>query len=315
MDDPHMDPEDSAAAPAPNRSRGGAPKPAEAVWLNALAQGQARNPPPPRPPGPVATQDWGDMLAAVCARLRSLAAAGGPAADPGPAPLSLASGVLQCADALDQLERSLRHELGRAARLELALFDARTALVQARTDLKGTLASEREARERALQDSLTALPNQMDFRGRLDQSMSRAAPTGVSLAVLYLDLDNFKAVNDSHGHDVGDALLRIVAARLRGALRSGDSVGRLGGDEFACLLANVPGRHELEQVVGKLAQALAAPVRIGNLDLRVSASVGIALWPGDGDNGDDLLRHADRAMYQAKRQGGGHAFFDSSTPG
>lgn len=161
----------------------------------------------------------------------------------------LTEGVLQCAGALDQLERSLRHEMGRAAR-----------------------------------------------------------PNGASLALLYLDLDDFKAMND--GHDMGDELLPIVAARLRSTLRAGDFVGRLGGDEFACLRANVPGRHELEQVVNKVAQVLSTPVRIGALDLRVRASIGIAVWPGDGDNGDDMLRHADRAMYQAKRQGSGRAFVD-----
>lgn len=266
----------------------------------------------PRPSLPVARQDWGDLLAAVSSRLRSLASARAQAAASVPAG-SLTEGVLQCAGALDQLEHSLRHEVGRAQRLELSLFDARTALARARAELKGAVSNERDACRRALEDGLTTLPNQVGFRGRLDLSMGRAAPTGVSLALLYLDLDNFKAVNDGHGHDVGNELLRIVAARLRSTLRAGDSVGRLGGDEFACLLANVPGRHELEQVVKKITQALSAPVRIGSLELRVQASIGIAVWPGDGDNGDDLLRNADRAMYQAKRQGVGHAFFDSST--
>lgn len=295
-------------------SHSGNGKPAASTAKPPTHWRDGRDPKPPRSSTdphaslPLSGPAWGDLLAAVSSQLRSLSGAPGQALVLRPSELT--EGVWQCANALDRLERSLRHEMGRARRMELSLFDARMALARARMALKGAQDSERDARRRALEDSLTALPNQESFRGRLHLTMGRAAPTGDSLALLYLDLDDFKAVNDSHGHDVGDELLRIVAARLCSALRAGDSVGRLGGDEFACLLANVPGRHELEQVVKKIAQVLSAPVRIGALDLRVQASMGIAVWPGDGDNGDDLLRNADRAMYQAKHQGGGHAFFD-----
>jgi diguanylate cyclase (GGDEF)-like protein len=139
--------------------------------------------------------------------------------------------------------------------------------------------------------------------------LCRAVQSQIPVAVLYLDLDNFKWINDAHGHDIGDALLRIVAARLRSSLRSGDTVARLGGDEFAFLLSNPPGRESLAARVNKLLLRLAAPVKMGELDLRAHASVGIALWPDDGECSDTLLRHADKAMYEAKRHRSGHAFF------
>jgi GGDEF domain-containing protein len=139
--------------------------------------------------------------------------------------------VLECAVALDQLHLSLRQELGRLQRLELEVSDARAALAQARAELAGTQASEREARHLALHDGLTVLPSRDFFRQQLDRALNRADGQHRPLALLYVDLDAFKPINDTHGHGIGDELLRIIAARLKRAVRANDSVGRMGGDE------------------------------------------------------------------------------------
>ncbi len=251
------------------------------------------------------------QLAAVSMRLRKLAteALAPQEAGLGNCSAVLLEGVLAGAAELDQLAQPIRNEMARVLRLERELVDACKALNQARAALSRLKASEHEAQRRARLDSLTRLPNQTAFRTLLDLTLSRAAQSQTPVAVLYLDLDNFKLINDAHGHDVGDALLCIVAARLRSSLRAGDTVGRLGGDEFAFLLANPPDRAPLAARVSRLAMSVMAPIQIGELDLTVRASVGIAIWPDDGDCSDELLRHADRAMYEAKRQRSGHAFF------
>ncbi|MBP6251911.1 MAG: GGDEF domain-containing protein [Rubrivivax sp.] len=261
----------------------------------------------------VAIQDWDAMLSAVKHRLtltatQSSHVLGGtllPAGD-----TRVQTVVLECVSALDQLHLTLRHELGRCQQLELEVFDAESALAQARAELLGTQAGERRARHLARHDDLTSLPNRGHFMERLAHALDLEAPRRRALAVLYLDLDGFKLINDRHGHDAGDQLLRIVAARLRRALRAEDLVSRLGGDEFACLLADLPGRERLCRLAGKLFEAVAAPVKVGALELAVRPSIGIATCPADGVTGAQLLKHADTAMYRAKRQRSGYAFFD-----
>lgn len=208
--------------------------------------------------------------------------------------------------------RQLALERQRNRWLAARLLAAEADLAQAHEALRRTQQSEREACRRAGEDSLTLLHNQAAFRACLQSAMARRNPASGGLALLYLDLDKFKTVNDQHGHEVGDALLRIVAARLLAALRSGDNVGRMGGDEFACLVTDVPDLAALAHLVDKLLLAVAAPMGIGPLHLVVRASLGVAVWPVDGDNGPTLLRHADQAMYSAKRGGGGAVFFDAA---
>jgi diguanylate cyclase (GGDEF)-like protein len=139
---------------------------------------------------------------------------------------------------------------------------------------------------------------------RLDQVMLAARGTGTQLALLLMDLDHFKEINDTLGHHCGDQLLRQIGARLRVAVRAGDTVARLGGDEFAILL---PGSDlaGAQQVATGLLEAVDAPVELEGQMLRVSASIGIALSPTDGKDANVLLRCADVAMYVAKRAGGG----------
>ena len=155
----------------------------------------------------------------------------------------------------------------------------------------------------ALHDSLTDVPNRTLLSDRLDQAMMRAHRGGNSVAVLYIDLDRFKHINDSLGHTVGDQLLKSVAERLQTCVRSSDTVSRQGGDEFLVLLADVVHPHDAALCAEKIILALDMPHRIAGHDLRITASIGIATYPGDAADAEALLRNADFAMYQAKYTG------------
>jgi diguanylate cyclase (GGDEF)-like protein len=155
----------------------------------------------------------------------------------------------------------------------------------------------------ATHDGLTGLPNRSAFLDQLRRSMAYAARSQRRIAVLFLDLDRFKGINDSLGHPIGDDLLRIVAERLRGVVRESDMVARLGGDEFIVLLNEVRHEHDLARVARKVTSTLAQPCQLGKREYRVTASVGIAVFPHDGTDPDLLIRNADTAMYHAKASG------------
>lgn len=152
-------------------------------------------------------------------------------------------------------------------------------------------------------DALTHLPNRVLLADRLAQAVVHAKRSGRSLAVVYLDLDGFKPINDALGHAVGDELLVKVAQRLNQSVREGDTVARLGGDEFVLLLGNLESVEECTLVLQRVMMSLAAPVPIGEDLLQVSASIGVTLYPDDDSEADSLIRHADQAMYQAKLSG------------
>jgi diguanylate cyclase (GGDEF)-like protein/PAS domain S-box-containing protein len=152
-------------------------------------------------------------------------------------------------------------------------------------------------------DALTNLPNRMLLGFHLQQSMAQCQRRNQSLAVAYLDLDGFKAVNDRYGHGVGDELLVLVAQRMKAALRECDTLARIGGDEFVAVLADLDRLQDCEPVFERLLLAAAAPARVGEIDLQVSASIGVTIYPKDGVDADQLMRHADQAMYQAKQAG------------
>jgi diguanylate cyclase (GGDEF)-like protein len=132
--------------------------------------------------------------------------------------------------------------------------------------------------------------------------------------VFCIDLDGFKAVNDQLGHDAGDELLRAVALRLRGRIRHSDTLARMGGDEFLAIIEECSGESSAKAVADSLIAALTNPAMTENGDLMISASVGIALYPGDGKNASQLRRNADQAMYRAKSSGGGRSCFWASDP-
>jgi diguanylate cyclase (GGDEF)-like protein/PAS domain S-box-containing protein len=152
----------------------------------------------------------------------------------------------------------------------------------------------------AQHDSLTDLPNRILLNDRLSQAIAMARRHGKKLAVLYLDIDRFKRVNDSAGHTVGDRLLQSVAARLIDCVRSSDTVCRLGGDEFVILLCEVAHAQDAAVSAEKMLAALSEPHRLDQLELHVSASIGVVTFPEDGTTAEDLLKNADSAMYQAK---------------
>lgn len=259
----------------------------------------------------VAARDVEDLMGAVAGRLRTLGRGGAPPDARATAPALLQAALLDCAAAVEQLRQTLGHQLARQHQLEQAVFDAQVALLQARNELAGTQAGERQARHLALHDSLTALPNRLHFCDRLDQALAGEGAAGpTALAVFYLDIDGFKQVNDAHGHGVGDELLRIVAARLARTVRAQDMVCRLGGDEFACLLLDWHSRRQLAQIATKLMAAAAAPLHIDDLQFALHLSIGIAVAPTDGADCATLLKVSDAAMYRAKRCKTGFAFYD-----
>jgi diguanylate cyclase (GGDEF)-like protein/PAS domain S-box-containing protein len=155
----------------------------------------------------------------------------------------------------------------------------------------------------AMHDAVTGLPNRVLFMGRLDHALVQARRHGRRLAVMFIDLDRFKLVNDTLGHEAGDLLLKAIAHRLRSSLRAGDTAARLGGDEFVMLLEDISSEDDMRSVGEKLIAELAAPVGIGDTEVTVTASIGVSTFPRDAQDGASLLRCADAAMYRAK--GGG----------
>lgn len=194
-----------------------------------------------------------------------------------------------------------------AARSQSELREANEHLVVAAVQAQ----SETEAAEHATalmsikaeRDFLTGLPNRALLADRLAQAMELAQRHGTRVALMFLDLDNFKEVNDSLGHAVGDGLLQSAARRLQSCLRGSDTVSRQGGDEFLMLLTEVTSVQGTGIIADKLKKAMADPHLVGNHQIRVTLSIGISLYPDDGTDVESLLSHADTAMYFAKRSG------------
>ena len=161
-------------------------------------------------------------------------------------------------------------------------------------------------------DTLTGLPNRRMFNDRLEHDLQKSKRTGLPLAVLFIDLDHFKHVNDTLGHATGDALLIEAARRLQACVRESDTVSRLGGDEFTVSLPELHGNEHVETIAESIIDKLSEPFMLGGEDVFLSASIGITLFPGEAETLDDLLRHADQAMYAAKA--GGRNRFSYFTP-
>jgi diguanylate cyclase (GGDEF)-like protein len=154
-------------------------------------------------------------------------------------------------------------------------------------------------------DHLTQLPNRMLFLNRLEQEVARAQRTRIPVALLFVDLDHFKAVNDNMGHDAGDELLIQAADRIRSCVRETDTVARLGGDEFTVTLLQLSDLSYGATIAKKIIDALETPFVVRGVELFLSASVGLAICPKDGDTPERLLKSADQAMYDAKKAGRG----------
>lgn len=152
-------------------------------------------------------------------------------------------------------------------------------------------------------DTLTNLPNRQLFHDRLNQALSHAQRYAQKVALMFIDLDDFKIVNDSMGHDMGDLLLQAVARRLEYCLRKSDTVARIGGDEFTCILPNIEKLGDVNIVANKVIRALTTPFELKGQKIRISGSVGTSLFPDDTQDPEKLVKNADIAMYNAKRLG------------
>jgi diguanylate cyclase (GGDEF)-like protein/PAS domain S-box-containing protein len=163
-------------------------------------------------------------------------------------------------------------------------------------------------------DALTGLPNRVLLADRLRQAMAQARRQQQRVAVAYIDLDGFKAINDRYGHDIGDRFLCAVGERIRMALREWDTVARIGGDEFVVLLVDLPEREGIDELLDRLSKSLSAPLSLEDAELPVGASIGVSLYPQETElEAEQLLRQADQAMYEAKHGGKGHVrFFDAA---
>lgn len=198
-----------------------------------------------------------------------------------------------------------------AIALLTSILDARLEARTAELAQSLTLAN-RELTQLALHDPLTGLPNRVLLADRIDQAMHRVQEQGGCFALMFIDLDGFKPVNDAFGHHMGDLLLRDVALRLREDLRSQDTLARIGGDEFV-LLVQLAEPDDALRLAARQVGLIARTFRVAEHDLQISASVGIALYPGNGQSADELLMNADAAMYHAKGAGkNGYSFFDAS---
>jgi diguanylate cyclase len=206
--------------------------------------------------------------------------------------------VQECADELTTVNRALEAEVREREALELELHAAR--------------AQEEAARHAAFHDPLTLLPNRMLFNDRLEHGLAQAVRHARTLAVMFIDLDGFKAINDTQGHQAGDAVLKAVALRLGAMTREEDTLSRHGGDEFLYLLLELGSVNDAKLIAEKINQSINEPFLVsageGRLSLQIGASIGIAIFPVDGTTAASLIRSADQAMYRAKRGRSGYAF-------
>ena len=216
---------------------------------------------------------------------------------------------------IQETTRALRHEALGVASDPVALPKLRETreLVHAFAEMK----REVQRRQRGLDhqahhDALTQLPNRVLFKDRLEHAINLARRNNQVVALLFLDLDNFKQINDALGHLAGDELLIHVARRLTGLLRHTDTVARFGGDEFAILLENVEGKRQARNIATKILKVLSEPVVLRDQEYHLTASIGIAMAPYDDTQPDNLIRDADTAMYEAKRRGKNAYYFFSS---
>ncbi len=169
-------------------------------------------------------------------------------------------------------------------------------------DISDKKRTEQELQYLALHDSLTGLPNRKLFFDRIEQQTLLAERNARSIAVLYIDLDGFKDINDSYGHEAGDAVLRITAARITSSVRSSDTVARLGGDEFAVILAEIHSAQDVSSIIGSVSKAIHEPVQLESSRITLGASIGAAIWPEDATTVESLISIADARMYEWKKR-------------
>lgn len=175
-------------------------------------------------------------------------------------------------------------------------------------ELAAIIEQQKETLHASLHDALTGLPNRVLFNDRLEHGIEQAKRHGWTLAVMFLDLDKFKTINDTFGHDAGDAVLLTLAKRLKDTTRTDDTISRHGGDEFLYLLMEISDEQDAATVAKKIIHAVQVPCDVGGSELAVNTSIGISIFPRDGATADALIMSADAAMYRAKKSQSGFAF-------
>ena len=208
--------------------------------------------------------------------------------------------VAKAADDLHQVNAELVKEMAERVVLESELADTKTDLADVRDDLSKSQAKEEETRKSAFKDALTGLPNRVLFEQSLDNGLIQAKRHGWGLAVLFIDIDKFKSINDTYGHDMGDKVLIMVADRLKSTVREEDMISRWAGDEFVCLLLEVKQEADVTRLAENMVDRISETCEFYGTVLSISVSIGIATYPADGKTADILFKNADTAMYKAK---------------
>lgn len=223
--------------------------------------------------------------------------------------------VQECAGELDEVNEVLAQEIDDRKKHNRELIETLQELSSTQTILSTTqdvlaIAHEvvEEAKQRTLHDSATGIPNRELFNDRLEQAIALAKRCEWVLAVMFIDLDRFKSINDTHGHVVGDQVLQVVAKRLNEQVRGEDTVCRYGGDEFLYLLVNPQSIENIQRIAQKVFDRISGTISIDDLALTVEPSIGIAVFPGNGITGQELVTKADAAMYRAKESKAGYIF-------
>lgn len=217
--------------------------------------------------------------------------------------------ILDSKGAVDSFEARLRVANGQTRDVLLSarplVIDGEEAMIVSNVDISERKEMERNLEQLATTDPLTGLPNRTQFLATAERTLRNAQETGLQMAMLMVDVDDFKRINDTQGHDAGDALLCAVAERLRQPLRHGDHVARLGGDEFAIILADLESEADVTSALDRLQTSLREPFVHGGRILDCGASIGVSFFPSDADNIEDLMKNADIALYTAKASGKG----------
>lgn len=203
--------------------------------------------------------------------------------------------VQECAEDLHLINTALAEEITERKKLEQKLCDSE--------------AQEEKNRYLAYHDVTTGLANRALFNDRLDQALAQAERHTRSFAVMFIDLDKFKSINDTYGHGIGDKVLQKVAARLQTCVRDEDTVSRVGGDEFLCLLMEVDEDANVAKIADSMIEKISETCELNDIKLSVKPSIGIAIYPRDGASAEVLLKNADAAMYKAKQDSNGYVFF------
>ncbi len=215
--------------------------------------------------------------------------------------------VQQCAEDLAIVNDALAEEIDARHKLESQLSRSEAALSKSKLQ-------ERKSRHSALHDAATGLSNMTLFNDRLRNGLAQAQRHGWRLAVMFIDLDEFKGINDRHGHDIGDRVLQMTAQRLQTFVRGGDTISRRSGDEFLFLMLEAKDENNAANLAAKIIDTVAQPCEVEGVKLTVRPSIGIAVYPEDGQSVQELLKNADIAMYAAKQQKSGRELYSQVAP-